>query len=462
MTSRQLVAAYLARIDALNHRGPHLGALITTHRATVFAAAAAADRARAEGRVRGPLAGIPVVVKDNFDTVDFATTAGAKAMLGSPPGRDATVVRDLRAAGAIILGKANMSEWATSIAPRAPLGFSDVGGFATNAYDNGDPGGSSNGSAIAAASTMAATTLGTETSGSIIFPALLDSVVGIKPTHGLTSRAGVVPLLDQFDVPGPIARSVSDAALTLDQMVGIDPRDPETRKQRGHVPRSYLQFLRAGALHGARVGVPRGAASRDPRLRITGLVTIRRALIRAGAVLVDVPDTLFVHTFPVYAKSLFKQQLDDYLQHRKHSPQRSLASIVAFNRRRGLRAVRFGQQFLTSALATTPAQARTAALRIRALQRDDSARLSRWLKKLHLDAYIVSPVISSLTVTPAGYPSITVPAGYDGKHPFGVIFAGRRWDEGRLIALGFSYEQATHARRSPALINPRFAAACSR
>lgn len=328
VTSRQLVATYLARVAALNHRGPHLGAVISTNPAAAFAAAAAADRARAAGRRLGPLAGIPVLVKDNYDTVDVATTAGAKAMLGPPPGDDATVVRRLRSAGAIILGKTNMSEWATAISPRQPLRFSDVGGFATNAYDSGDPGGSSNGSAIAAASSMAATTIGTETSGSIIVPAYRDSIVGIKPTRGLVSRTGVVPLLEQFDVPGPMAKTVTDAAVTLDEMVGVDPRDPVTRSQRGHVPRSYVQFLRPGALRGARIGVLRGAASTDPLLRITGLATIRGALIRARATLVEVPDTLYVSPFPAYATALFKQQLDDYLRHRPHSPQRSLADVV--------------------------------------------------------------------------------------------------------------------------------------
>ncbi len=165
--------------------------------------------------------------------------------------------------------------------------------------------------------------------------------------------------------------------------------------------------------------------------------------------------------FPAYATALVKQQLDDYLRHRPHSPQRSLADVVAFNRRGGPRAVRFGQSFLVSALATGPAQARTALSRLTSLQHDMGVRLDRWLTALRLDACIVSPVISSLTVTPAGDPSITVPAGYESDTPFGVVFAGRRWDDGGLIALAYCYEQATHARRSPAAINPRFAAVCS-
>ena len=207
--------------------------------------------------------------------------------------------------------------------------------------------------------------------------------------------------------------------------------------------------------------MPRGAASTDPLLRITGLATIRGALIRAGATLVEVPDTLYVSPFPAYAQALFKHQLDDYLRHRPHSPQRSLADVVAFNRRGGTRAVRFGQSFLISALATGPAQARTALSRLTALQHDTTAHLDRWLRALRLDAYIVSPAISSLTVTPAGYPSITVPAGYDSDIPFGVVFAGRRWNEGGLIALAYSYEKATHARRRPSTRTSPLCAASS-
>jgi amidase len=197
-----------------------------------------------------------VLLKDNIDTSDLQTTAGAKAMRGTPPPRDAFLVARLRAAGATVLGKANMDEWATKISATAPHGFSNVGGQTLNPYTRGTPSGSSGGPAVAAASGLAASTVGTETSGSIIDPAYVNSAVGIKATRGLISRAGVIPLLSESDTPGPIDQNVTDAATMLGPMTGVDPRDPVTRNQVGHAKSNYTRFLDPNALAGARIGIP--------------------------------------------------------------------------------------------------------------------------------------------------------------------------------------------------------------
>jgi len=256
VTSHELTQTYLDRIAAVNHAGPGLHAVITVAPDALAQADAADAAARIAGAPAPPLRGIPVLIKDNLDTFDLPTTAGAVAMLGAPPPRDAYVVRRLRAAGAVILGKANMSEWATSMSARAGLSWSDAGGRARNPYTGGETSGSSNGSAIASSSSLAALTVGSETQGSIILPSFFNSAAGLKPTKGLVSGGGVVPLIPEFDTAGPIARDVTGVAALMTLMTGVDPRDPATKAQRGHVSRDYIRYLRPDALRGARIGVP--------------------------------------------------------------------------------------------------------------------------------------------------------------------------------------------------------------
>ena len=464
-TTRALVEGYLARIDALNHSGPELRPVIVTA-PDALAQAEAADAARAAGRAQGPLAGLPVLVKDNFDTTDFMTTAGAKAMLGPPPPRDAFVVSKLREAGAIVLGKANMAEWATSIAPKQPLGFSDVGGLMHNPYTNGDPSGSSGGSAISAASGLAASTVGSETAGSIILPSYINSAVGIKPTRGLVSRGGVIPLLPQNDTGGPIDQNVTDAAEMLGLMTGVDPRDPVTAKQVGHAHTDYTQFLDPNALQGARIGI-QNTRGEEGLFTIPGLEQIRADLEAAGATVVQLDDKLQVTggnpaDFTQSFQAQFRASLNRYLRARgPTSPMGSLAEVVAFNRRGGREAVRYGQDVLIEAESLTPREKRLAKSKLARIKTNSREAMLAPLRREDLDALLVSPGVSSVTNTTAGFPAVTVPAGYADPDPFGLILTARRWSEPQLIGFAYAYEQATKRWRSPATINPDFAAACA-
>lgn len=463
-TTRALTEGYLARIEALNQTGPTLRAVIVTA-PDALEQADAADAARAAGAAQGPLAGIPILVKDNFDTADFQTTAGAKAMLGPPPPRDAFVVERLRDAGAIVLGKANMAEWATKISEDQPLRFSDVGGMMHNPYTNGDTSGSSGGSAVASSSGLAASTIGSETAGSVILPSYFTSAVGIKPTRGLLSRGGVIPLLPQNDTPGPIDQNVTDAAEMLGLMTGVDPRDPVTAKQVGHAFTDYTRFLDPNALEGARIGIQKPTG--DSLFSIPGLEEIRANLEAAGANVVQLEDTLQVQgggpedVVPSFLAQ-FRASLNRYLRARgPTSPMGSLAEVVAFNRRGGREAVRFGQSLLIDAEKLTPREKRLAKSRLARVKTKSRETMLAPLERHDLDALLVSPAVSSTTNTNAGFPAVTVPAGYIDGQPFGAILTGKRWHEPELISYAYAYEREAQAWRSPATINPDFAAACA-
>lgn len=462
ITSAQLVLAYLDRIHALNLRGPRLRPVIRTT-PNALAQAQAWDAAHDLGQSYGPLAGIPVLLKDNLDTRDMQTTAGAKAMRGAPPRRDAFLAARLRQAGAIVLGKTNMDEWATTISKEQPHGFSDVGGQTLDPYTRGDPSGSSGGSAVSATSGLAGSTVGTETSGSIIDPAWVNSAVGIKPTRGLVSRGGVIPLLEQYDTPGPIDQNVTDAALMLGLMTGVDPRDPLTKTQVGHAFGNYTQFLQDGALTGARIGVPKTSA-KHPLMQIVGLKKMEQALKEQGATIVPVDSTLLVSVLKpkVFAdafKAEFRKQLGVYLHQRgRSSPRHSFEAIVAYNTLHGRRAVRYGQDPGSGSPSRCPAQvgrpdregeaggAEHPQARRRPEQSRRATRLARHLgthehaRRLSLDHS---------------------PCGYKGHAPYGAIFTGRPWAEPKLIGYAYDFEQATHAWHSPATIDQKFAAACS-
>lgn len=462
VTSRQLTETYLARIAAVDDVGPRVHAVIRTA-PDALAQADATDLARAAGLPQGPLAGIPILLKDNLDTFDMPTTAGAKAMLGTPPPTDAYVTARLRAAGAVILGKANMSEWATSIAKRAGLSFSDVGGRLHNPYDGGDTSGSSNGSAIAASASLAAAAVGSETQGSIMLPSFVNSAVGIKTTFGLVSRGGVVPLVPTFDVVGPIARDVTDAALMLGLMTGVDPRDPATRAQRGHVADDYTKFLRPDALDGARIGIPT-PLDPDPTTTVTGKRRIAKVLRAAGATLVPMRETLYPGPPPTEAVlGEFKSSVNDYLRDRgPTSPQHSLADVIAFNRANGRKAVRFGQEFLLKAAPVDEAGQRRAFRQLHAYRVKAHRALEAAMGSHDLDAILSPRFIAAVTATSGGHPTVTVPAGYQGRTPYGLVLIGQRFSEPKLIGYAYDFERRAHAHRSPAAINPQFAAACRR
>jgi len=509
-TSRGLVEAYLARIAALDRRGPELRALLEINPEALAVADAVDAERRAKG-ARGPLHGIPILLKDNIATHDLmTTTAGSLALAGSVPARDAWVVRRLREAGAVLLGKTNMSEWANFRSTRSSSGWSARGGQCCNPYAlDRSPSGSSSGSAVAAAANLCAAAVGTETDGSIVSPAGHCALVGIKPTVGLLSRSGIVPIAHSQDTAGPLARTVADAAVLLGAMAGggrADPGDPATAAARGHGLDDYTPFLRADGLKGARLGVAR-AHLFEPS---AGTPLIEEAIAemrRQGAVIVDPADIMTAgqleHPELEVLLYEFKADLDAYLaelsagaagaagatgaakapsapgltgaaaagdgdgQRLAGAPVRSLAELIAFNERhRTAEMPFFGQELLERAQAkgtlADPAYRKALArCRLLARRRGIDATLARH----RLDA-IVAPTGgtpwlidlvngdapsggSSTPAAVAGYPSITVPAGQVFGLPVGLSFIGAAWSEPTLIRLAYAFEQATRHRLPP-------------
>lgn len=459
LTSTTLVRFYLDRIARLN---PLLHAVIEVN-PDALAQAARADAERATGRRCGPLHGVPVLLKDNMATRDrLNTTAGSLALLGSVVRRDAGVAARLRAAGAVILGKASLSEWSNFRPVKS--GWSARGGQTVNPYVlSADPCGSSSGPAVAAAANMAAVTLGTETDGSILCPASLNSVVGIKPTVGLTSRAGVIPISPRQDTVGPICRTVSDAVHVLDVIVGFDELDAEaTRVASKYIPSGgYGRFLRMDGLKGKRVGIPNGfftGAYGKTQLRVyqKHLSTMRKH----GALVIEninittnlsaAQDVLYSNE-NIALQAEFKLSLNAYLSDLLYSPVHSLADVVAFNNAHPVeeRLQDFGQPDLIAAQKTNgigPVE-KAAIQRLNELSADGLENLMRMHQ---LDAIVTPNSDASSFFAIGGMPAITVPAGYDGHGvPFGICFGGLKGYEPRLIEMAYAFEQATKVRRMP-------------
>ncbi|CAL5018143.1 unnamed protein product [Urochloa decumbens] len=464
LTSTSLVRFYLDRISRLN---PLLHAVIEVNPDALWQAARA-DAERRSGRpchrcVRG-LHGIPVLLKDNIATRDrLNTTAGSLALVGSVVRRDGGVVRRLRRAGAVVLGKANMEEWANFRNLEGTAGWSARGGQGWNPYVlSADPCGSSTGSAIAAATNMAAVTLGTETDGSILCPASLNSVVGIKPTLGLTSRAGVIPISPRQDTVGPICRTISDAVRVLDAIVGYDARDAiATKKASRYVPRGgYMQFLRTDGLRGKRIGIPNGFFNYPngtvqntifrqhlDTMRKHGAILIENINIANLSVILDVLNNGEQIALPAE----FKLSLDAYLSDLSYSPVHSLADIIAFNNAHPVeeRLKEFGQLIFLVAENTTGIGAPGRAA-IQELNKLSAYGLEKLMKELKLDAIVTPNDSASSVLAIGGMPGITVPAGY-GKLgvPFGICFGGLKGYEPRLIETAYAFEQATQVRKVP-------------
>lgn len=456
LTSTALARFYLEQIARLN---PLLRAVIEVNPdALAQAARADAERAASRGRCAVGLHGIPVLLKDNIDTRDrLNTTAGSLALLGSIVRRDAGVVARLRRAGAVILGKANPSEW-SNFRPVAS-GWSARGGQTLNPYVlSVTPCGSSAGPGVAAAANMAAVTLGSETDGSILCPSSLNSVVGIKPTVGLTSRSGVIPITPLQDTIGPMCRTVSDAVRVLDVIVGYDELDAEaTGAASKYIPHGgYTQFLRTNGLRGKRIGVPdvffQGYDDMQLAVYERHLDTMRQQ----GAVVIMDLDIATNFTDLGEQEILlmaaeFKISINAYLSGLLYSPVRSLAQLIAFNEAHPVeeRLKDFGQPDLIAAEKTNGIGTRERAA-IRRLREISTNGLEKLMKERRLDAIVAPNSDASSVLAVGGYPGIAVPAGYDEQGvPFAICFGGLQGYEPRLIEIAYAFEQATKVRKPP-------------
>lgn len=471
LTADVLCTAYLARIEAVDRSGPRLNAVIEVN-PDALAIARDLDSERRAGRIRGPLHGIPVLVKDNIDTGDrMMTSAGSLALTDAPAPRDAFLIERLRAAGAVLLGKTNLSEWANFRSTRSTSGWSGRGGQTRNPYAlDRNPCGSSAGSGAAASANLAVLTVGTETDGSIVCPSNNCGLVGLKPTVGLVSRSGIVPISSSQDTAGPMTRTVADAAVLLSALTGVDPRDPSTRAGAGHAIADYTTALDPRALQGARLGVARALFTKNP-MTTRVIDDAIRAMRDAGAVIVDPADIPNADKLDASFEVLlheFKTGIGEYLASRGTTTRyRTLADLIAFNEREREREMPyFGQELFEQAQRrgplTSPAY-RRALDTCRRLSRRDG--IDAGLARHRLDAFLAptgDPAWttdcvngdhftggSSTPAAVAGYPSITVPAGVVFGLPVGLSFIGPAWSEARLIGLAYAFERVTKARRPP-------------
>ena len=475
-TSHSITQQYLARIEELDRRGPALHLVIETNPDALAIARALDDERKLRGS-RGPLHGIPVLLKDNIDTADrMTTTAGSYALEGSIPLRDAFVAQRLREAGAVILGKANLSEWANFRSTHSSSGWSGRGGQAKNPYVlDRNPCGSSSGSAAAVSANYCPLAVGTETDGSIVCPASANGVVGIKPTLGLVSRAGIIPIAHSQDTAGPMARTVRDAAIMLNVLAGVDPRDSATRGSAGKSHPDYTRSLDAGALRGARIGVARTRYFGYSDVTDKTIDVAIDALKQGGAVVVDPANIPTAGKFDDSEFEVllyeFKADLNAYLASLgPKAPVKSLQDIIDYNERhREQEMPWFGQEIMLMAQKKGPLTSRKyrAALAMN-LRMSRAEGIDAVMDKHRLDA-IVAPTgspawptdlingdhfsgASSTAAAVAGYPNISVPAGYVHGLPVGISFMGRAWSEPKLIGIAYAYEQATKHRRPPKFV----------
>lgn len=472
-SARSITELYLGRIEALDGQGPELRSIIEVN-PDALQIADELDAERAAGNVRGPLHGIPVAIKDNLDTHDGMTTAaGSLALEGSIPPQDSFLAAKLREAGAIIVAKANMSEWAYFRGYRATSGWSARGGQCRNPYAlNRNPCGSSSGSGVAVSANLVPLTIGTETGGSIMCPSSINGVVGIKPTVGLWSRSGVIPISHSQDSAGPMARTVRDAALLLGPLTGVDPRDEATNASAGNSHTDYTQFLDPDGLRGARIGVARSFPFQEPR--VYDLFEDALAAMRdAGAILVD-PTNLDASAWNdplslVLLEYEFKHDLNAYLAALgPDAPVKSLEEVIAFNEANAdLEMPYFGQERLYDSQARGPLtdpEYLEAKRTVQRATREDG--IDRLIREHDLDA-IVAPTRDIAWVTDhiagdrldggssagpaaiAGYPDVSVPMGFISGLPVGISFFGGAWTEPTLLRIAYAFEQATNHRQAP-------------
>jgi amidase len=471
-TAREVAKKYLSRIEEIDRRGPSLNSVIELN-PDALQIAELLDRERKAKGARGPLHGIPVLIKDNIDTADrMMTTAGSLALVGSKPQRDAFIVERLRASGAVILGKTNLSEWANFRSTHSTSGWSGRGGQTRLPYAlDRNPCGSSSGSGVSVSANLCAVAVGTETDGSIVCPSSANSIVGIKPTLGLVSRAGIIPIAHSQDTAGPMARTVRDAAILLSALAGADPRDEATATGRGKVLADYTKFLDEGGLRGARIGVARkffGFSAHVDKLMNEAIDVIKRA----GATVIDPADVETTGKFDDSELEVllyeFKADLNKYLAALgANTPVHSLKEIIDFNERNREREMPFfGQELFIRAEAKGPLTSKEYKAELaKNLRLSRTEGIDAVMNKQRLDA-LIGPTggppwttdlingdhFSGASSTPAavaGYPNINVPAGYVYGLPVGISFFGRAWSEPTLIRLAYAFEQATKHRAAP-------------
>lgn len=473
-TIEEVVRAYLDRIDAIDKSGPKLNSIIQVN-PDAIKIAKVLDKELQEGKIRGPMHGVPVVLKDNIDTHDkMATTAGSRALASSHPLKDSWVASRLKKAGAVIIAKANLSEWANFRGHLSTSGWSGIGGQCKNPYNlSRNPCGSSAGSGVAVSANLCVIGIGTETNGSIVCPSNNNGIVGIKPTVGLISRAGIVPISFTQDTPGPMARTVKDAAICLSVMTGLDPEDSKTFGNEGKYYTDYTQFLKKDGLKGKKIGLYTRPGGMNYKVdeRVDQAVELMKSM---GAEIVEVDRILDSEVYGLSFEVMlyeFKDGLNKYFlslgeQARVHN----LKELIEFNLQDSVELKYFGQQILEKADMKgdlSCLEYKNALKKMLRLSREEG--MDRIMDELGLDAIIAptgqparktdhingdgSGVGSSSPAAISGYPNITVPMAYIDGLPVNISFFGRAWSEPRLLAMAYAFESATKVRRVPKLIN---------
>ncbi len=467
---RDLVSFYLDRIEKIDQAGPKINAVIQIN-PDALAIADSLDQLIRAGQVKGKMFGVPVLLKDNIDTKDkMYTTAGSRALANSKPLQDSWVAAALRKEGAVILGKANLSEWANFRGKQSSSGWSGVGGQTKNPYVlDRNPCGSSAGSGAAVAANLCIVAIGTETNGSIVCPSTSNGIVGIKPTVGLISRVGIIPISYTQDTPGPMARTVEDAAICLESLIGVDPNDLKTRNNNRKLSTKFISSLNSDALSSKRIAYY--TASKGINKEVDKLMDESIEILKSkGAVVIEL-DSIFSpeaygHSFNVM-KYEFKEGLNQYLKNLgAQNPIQSLTELISFNLEDSVELMHFGQELLIEcdSISFLDAEAYLNSLKsMKELTQKDG--IDRVFESLKLDA-IIAPtggpawktdhengdkfeLGSSSPAAISGYPNITVPMGFVGDLPVGISFFGQAWTEEQLIAMVYSYEQATTHRRAP-------------
>lgn len=473
-TIKEVVQAYLDRIDEIDQNGPKLNSIITVN-PDAIRIAEELDKEMKGGKIRGPLHGIPVILKDNIDTHDkMPTTAGSRALKNSYPLNDSYVAKKLREAGAVILGKANLSEWANFRGQMSTSGWSGLGGQTNNPYDlTRNPSGSSSGSAVAVSANLTMLAIGTETDGSIVSPSNVNGIVGIKPTVGLISRSGIIPISFTQDTPGPMARTIRDAAICLGALTGVDSADEKTLESRGKSLTNYTLFLKEDGLKGKRIGLYKPALASN--YKVATIMTKAVDLIKSkGAEIVEIDKigqgNLDQDEFNLMLFE-YKEGLNKYFSSLGPSaPVKNVVDLIAFNKADSVELKYFNQKWLEMAQKKgdlNSAEYKEALHKSRSGSREKG--IDSVMNKYNLDA-IIAPVGNPAAKTDlingdrddmgtssfaarAGYPNITVPMGEIDGLPVGITFFGRAWSEPVLLEIAYAYEQAAMRRIIPKFLN---------